>query len=130
MSGDITINLRVESTGFLPLSGDLSLADDEALVPFTNPFGNLDVNNDGFISPLDALVVINYLNLHGASPVSWDGVTQPTTYWDTNGDRSITPIDVLLVINRINIQSVGESEMVSPSLPPLDRRERQLLGEG
>ena len=54
LQGDITINLRVESTGFLPLSGDLSLADDEALVPFTNPFGNLDVNNDGFISPLDA----------------------------------------------------------------------------
>ena len=40
-----------------------------AAAAFTNPRNPLDVNDDGAVSPLDALVVINEINLNGARPL-------------------------------------------------------------
>lgn len=65
-----------------------------------NPVDGLDVNADGWITPLDALVVINHMNAEGMTPVSKLGPAPP--YLDVNGDGHITPVDVLLVINRLN----------------------------
>lgn len=56
-----------------------------------NPF---DVNGDSFVSPLDALIVINRLNA-SALPHSAEFV-------DVNDDGYATPIDALLVINHLN----------------------------
>jgi serine protease len=66
----------------------------------TNP---LDVVGNGQIGPLDALVIITYLNAHGAGRVP-DPVPgqQILHYLDTNGDDAITPEDVLLVIGHLN----------------------------
>ena len=41
-----------------------------AAAAFTNPTNALDVNNDGKISPLDALIVINMLNSIGTHPLT------------------------------------------------------------
>ena len=67
------------------------------LVP-TNAFNSLDVNGDFQATPIDALIVINYINRHGSGAYPQDFVG----YLDVNGDGSITPIDALRVINRIN----------------------------
>ncbi len=37
--------------------------------PLPEGYDNLDVNRDGYISPIDALLVINYLNANGSGPV-------------------------------------------------------------
>ncbi len=50
----------------------------------------LDVNNDGVVSPLDALLVINSIG------------NEPQMYADTNGDGEISPVDALQVINALN----------------------------
>lgn len=69
-----------------------------------------DVNNDGYVSPLDALVVINVLNREGVKHLntirdtSW--VSGPP-YADTNGDNWVTPLDALLVINFLNRRSLN-----------------------
>src|SRR5262245_59480178 len=56
----------------------------------------LDTNNDGGVSPLDALIVINALN-------SGDGKSLADRLeLDTNGDGDLTPIDALLIINFLN----------------------------
>ena len=60
---------------------------------FANPY---DVNGDGGVTPLDALILINYIN--------------------TDGDGGVTPLDVLVVINYINAQqqgTAGEGESVT-----------------
>ncbi len=74
----------------------------------------LDVDSDGFISPLDVLVVINVLNNYPKFP-SNDPVR---TYYtigqmkaDPDNDRTISPLDVLTIINYLNSRlGAGEGE--------------------
>ncbi len=54
-----------------------------------------DTNSGGFVSPIDALVVINALNSRGEN-------TQVNAAVDVNADGSLTPSDALLVINFLN----------------------------
>jgi Bacterial Ig domain/Bacterial pre-peptidase C-terminal domain/Dockerin type I domain/GEVED domain len=62
--------------------------------------GHRDVNADGFISPIDALLVISFLNTNGPRPVA--GLPAPPPYRDVNGDNNITAIDALLIIDHLN----------------------------
>ncbi len=77
--------------------------------PYTNPTNNLDVNADGSVSPIDVLVLVNYINTNSISahlPFPNGGVAGPP-YLDVNGDGFVSPIDVLAVINFINRNSNG-----------------------
>jgi hypothetical protein len=72
----------------------------------------VDVRNDGAISPLDALVVINFLNMYGSHALD-DEVDGDRSQFslDVNNDGSVTPLDALLVINWLNLQGPdGEGE--------------------
>ena len=75
---------------------------------FQNPTSPRDVNADGFVSPIDALLLINHLNAVGShlltSPLP--GIPFP----DTNGDGFISPADVLGVVNQLNSASNPEGE--------------------
>jgi hypothetical protein len=82
-------------------------------ITFQNPANPLDVNNDGEISPIDALIVINALNQHGSDDVAAfaeGNFAPPDVYADVNGDGNVSPIDPLLVINRLNEGGDGEGE--------------------
>lgn len=73
--------------------------------PWTNPTRALDVNNDGFITPIDALVAINRINDKSRGPGQLPAIQAgqlPPYYYDTSGDGSLTAIDVLQIINRLN----------------------------
>lgn len=61
-----------------------------------------DVNGDQLVTPLDALLVINKLNVVG--PHSLVDVPEPAIpqYLDVNGDLFVSAIDALLVINELN----------------------------
>jgi hypothetical protein len=68
---------------------------------YQNPNLNQDVNADGFVSPIDVLVLVNLLNSRGPSiPVA--GLPGPPDYVDVDGDNFVTPLDALSVINYIN----------------------------
>ncbi len=72
-----------------------------------NPRMPLDVNADTFISPLDALLIINKLNdptFERNLPLS-NFVAPP--YLDTSGDELVSPLDALLVINYLNATRLG-----------------------
>ena len=75
--------------------------------------GHRDVNADGFITPIDALLVINFLNTNngGRSVV---GLPAPPPYRDVSGDNFISALDALLVINYLNTRGRsggGEGEL-------------------
>lgn len=78
-----------------------------ALASLENPWQNgrpLDVNNDGVVQPIDALIVINDLNRNSIRDLPrqlGDGDRIPS-FFDVSGDRKITPIDALIVINWLN----------------------------
>jgi len=76
--------------------------------------GALDVNADGFVSPIDVLLIVNRINTQGAGPLPDPTAgNSPPPYYDTNGDGQLTPIDALLVINFLkgagSVQAEGES---------------------
>jgi len=75
---------------------------------FQNPTNSRDVNNDGAVSPLDALLIINHLNNVGSHPLTSaiSGIPFP----DPNGDNNISPADVLVVVNQLNSSGNGEGE--------------------
>ena len=78
----------------------------------------LDVNGDGFVSPRDALIVINLLNQIGPGTVDdvWQrlnglagGEGESGAYFDVNRDDYLSPRDALLIVNELNHAS-GEGE--------------------
>ncbi len=87
--------------------------------PWFNVFSPLDVNDDGIISPLDVLLVVNLLNQGTGLPQQNSGLSH---FYDTSGDNFVSPLDVLIVINYLNLNSEGEG-LAEPELivsPVLD----------
>lgn len=72
--------------------------------PGQNPEDRCDVNGDGWVTALDALIVINHVNANGPHRLAdGEGPDENGGMWlDVNGDRSITAADSLVVINRLN----------------------------
>src|SRR5688500_5735708 len=64
-----------------------------------NPCNPLDVTNDQFVTPIDALVQINRLNSVGSGDLpNPPPAGDPPPYYDPSGDEKLVPLDVLLVI--------------------------------
>ena len=110
----------------------------------SNPF---DVNADGFVSPIDALSVINSLNqgvVLSSGNAGAEGEGGGDLYVDTNNDGALSAIDALLVINHLNdadasgeaapplTQVEPEGEAVADAAPAPDElvSEPSLLGDG
>jgi VCBS repeat-containing protein len=82
---------------------------------------NADVNNDGFVTPIDALILINDINRNGVRTLSPTAFTPPP-FLDVNADGQVTPFDILLVINVLNRPSgsgEGESSAIDVATPPV-----------
>jgi hypothetical protein len=80
---------------------------------YQNPTPNLanDVNADGFVTALDALRVINFLDAQGSAnvPVSVIG-SAPPDFLDTDGNGKVSSFDALLVINELGVLGGGSGE--------------------
>ena len=70
-------------------------------VEYQNAFNPLDVNDDGFITPLDVLAIVNELNTRGSRELA---IIPPLLQkWvDVSGDAFVSPQDALIVINHLN----------------------------
>lgn len=118
---------NVELTGAAPmgirnvcLSPECDLSEGEG-PPLQNAVNRLDVNDDGSVSPVDALAVFNYLN-SAARGVQPEGSGKRTVsvglgetdthvmYVDVNGDRAVSPLDALIVINAVNARNAAPAE--------------------
>lgn len=71
--------------------------------PWQNQALAYDANGDGSVGPLDALIVINFLNSSGDKSLPAIRVFNDSRmYFDVNGDGAVGPIDVLQIINYLN----------------------------
>jgi hypothetical protein len=72
-----------------------------------NPTNRYDINNDGNVNPLDALILIQALNNHlfptGLLPQP--APSNPSDYYDVNGDGILNPQDLLAEIQYLNAQA-------------------------
>jgi hypothetical protein len=105
----------VDSLGAVSSSATVSITITNPPPPrHQNPIQKLDVDADGFISPIDVLLIVNFINSNGPS-TSVASLPSPPPYRDVNGNNIIEPLDVLEVINFINARGnsgAGEGEMV------------------
>jgi hypothetical protein len=129
--GSTFARFRYSSTGGLNASGtavDGEVEDYQLTIngpPWQNLAKPLDVNNDNFITPLDSLLVVNFLNAYpgvsalpnpppfvpiAGTPIFPDNPGTGRDYFiDVNGDGFISPLDALLIINTLNSGGGGES---------------------
>lgn len=94
--------------------------------PGQNPVLPSDVNADGFVSAIDALLIINKLSRDlppGQTSIPVDPSEATPPFFDVNGDQVISSLDALLVINALARQQSGgsgEGERVEPeAIAPL-----------
>ena len=91
--------------------GSDSLTINPGSSPFTNSAYPYDVDEDGFLTPRDALVIINDLAANGARSLigpnrfNSTSAAPPSGMVDVNSDFHVSPVDALWVINEI---AVGE----------------------
>ena len=76
--------------------------------PGNNTRDPLDVNNDGKISPIDALLVINHLNRFGPTVLTSGGF-QRAPFLDVNNNNQVSATDALAVINHLNASLAASS---------------------
>ena len=80
--------------------------------PWQNKANPLDVNFDGEVSPIDALLIITYMNDNPDDrtlPLPTTG-NSPPPFLDPNGDNSVDPVDALMIINYLNSLANSEGE--------------------
>ena len=119
-----SLRIRLSSEGNLLPTGPAADGEVEDYQLFThssdwhNTAISEDVNKDGFVSPIDALLVINYIELNvGPGKLLPDGQLLPRSaaeagtppLVDVNDDGFVAPIDALRVVNYINLAN-GEGE--------------------
>ena len=91
-----------------------------------NQNDNEDVNGDGFVTPIDALIVINDLSTLGEGESSGSGSSNGY-YPDVNGDFKVTAQDAALVLRRIALNNSSNSAASGEQLVPGSEVEDRLV---
>ena len=108
--GQAIFNVRVRDSGGLMVqrSFTVDVIGIQSATPFQNNANMLDVDNDGFVSPLDVLNILNRLSALGDASIPVSSLTQPPPpYFDVNGDNYIDPLDATSIIDAINGSGSG-----------------------
>ena len=106
--GTTTVSITATAAEFVSGSQLITITDSD--LTWHNPNIATDVNADNRVSPIDALLVINYLNANGSGGLP---TGSPPPFLDVSGDNQISPVDALLVINYLNQFGSGEGEATS-----------------
>ena len=78
--------------------------------PWHNLQAPLNTNGVGGITAFDAIIVINYLNLHPEAPLLDAGEAQVGQYLDVDNNNRVTAFDVIPIINYLNTHIPTASE--------------------
>jgi hypothetical protein len=116
-TNDPAFEVQLEAEGEAT-SAALSLA--------AEPSVTMDVNRDGTVSALDALIVLNAINLQVDESATFVSDVAALRY-DVSGDYVLSALDVLLVINYLNaatpvLHAAAEGEAVDESAADPDHR--------
>jgi hypothetical protein len=105
LDGDATGGGRIDIGAF-----ESAIIPDPSPVPWQNPAKAQDVNGNGMVSPVDALIVINELLISGPHvlPASKPEGTPPY-FLDVSGNGRVSSQDVLMVVNFLLSASIVAS---------------------
>ena len=112
------LDLMVTATSLrsgIQASGSLRLNILTDQTPHHNDRNPYDVDNDGVLTPLDPLIIINHINDKGIGPIEEPGEGEAALPdVDVDGDGEVTPLDILILINRLNEQNDDEFSSLEP----------------
>jgi VCBS repeat-containing protein len=97
----VTVTLNIDSESAVSAAQTFTILVNKPH-PRHNLISPMDVNADGYITPMDAQRVIDYLNAHSAGNGAVAAGDYGPNYFDVDGDNYIAPIDALTIINWIN----------------------------
>ena len=104
---EVMLGVSDQSGIFESISSAFVLHVAENANPYHNADNPYDVDRNGSVTALDALAIINYLNVYGPGPIQR---TDGDYAYDVNADKLVTSLDVLLVLNELNRQRLrGEA---------------------
>ena len=130
-AGPLNVRVSAVDKGLLTTSLSFTITV-ESEANWHNDFLPVDVDGSLLVSPRDALVIINYLNLGLPTDAPQKGMATEFAM-DVTNDGFISPLDALRVINHLNLNGTGEGEgsesnsMVATNLPT--QRPHQSLDE-
>lgn len=82
---------------------DLAAQTGVITVSWHNAEAPIDVNGDGYLSPLDALLMVSWINENGTGAIGGEGEASDGSFFpDINGDGVVSPLDCLVVFNHLN----------------------------
>lgn len=124
--GSYTLSLNASTSGIVDTAGNALLTQGTVstswnMITFQNLNNRFDVNNDGEVSPLDALLVIEFLRVRGSGPTERTPALPPppaSFYYDVSGDTDISPLDALQVIEFLSKRAAGTSGPPAPASAP------------
>jgi hypothetical protein len=94
----------------------------QAVADYQNPLLRADVNKSGNVTPIDALIAINYINgpAGGVLPPDPAPPATPEYYYDVDGSGKCDAADVLAIVNVLNsvASAGGEGEAAETSATP------------
>jgi hypothetical protein len=109
-SSQVTLEITATDTGLKSLTQEFTFEILE-VIAFENPVNRFDINADGSVSPLDALVLINFINSRSPDTSLPDTLSNPPRFLNPSGDDSVAAIDVLLIVNFIN-SNLAQGELL------------------
>ncbi len=93
--------------------------------PWHNLLDPLNTNGETGITAFDALIIINYLNLHPVSGILNAGEAVPGQYIDVDNDSMCTALDALAVINYLNANPLGSGGNQGPEFIATEPEDQQ-----
>jgi hypothetical protein len=118
-SGTVSVDVTVVDSGTPRqfTTQTLTFQIDANPLPFHHTESPLDVDDDGLVVPLDALLLVNLVNrptlldAYGRLPEARSMDNLPF-YFDVNGDNHVTPMDILQLINHLNTPPASTGEPI------------------
>ncbi len=105
VDGNQTVNIVAAAPQHVDGSQGIEVVDNP--FPWHNYRIAADVNDDGNITPVDALIVVNYLNFNQSTDPPAPPA-RPAPFYDAQPTNTITPADALFIVNVLN--GLGGSE--------------------
>ncbi len=122
-SADSGLTLLVRNSAS-KIVDEVDLQVSASALPWHNAALPEDVEGTGNVTPLDAVAVINALNIYGGGTLYALPTVGSVKMVDVNGDGSLTPIDAVYVISYLNVPQTAKlaaapaDESVVPSNAP------------
>ncbi len=124
--GSTFARFRLSESAFLGPNGEAAsgeVEDVQIIVtnnPFQNAFDSADVNASGSVTPLDPLLLINYMAENGLNTDLSDpfiNTADLPPFPDVDGNGILNPVDAIIAINRLadRVSALGEQILAQSS---------------